>query len=82
MFRASDSDDEKKEIRRAMVLYVDEVLDVVPLDNSDTFNPPKRNVRLEMTKYQAKQLCKVISEQLERDMPGTVAVQFKGHLTI
>ncbi len=74
--------DEKTEIRRAIILYVDEVLEIVPPNLPDAFTPPKRNVRLEMTKTQAKQLRDQLTQQLERDLPGGVIAQFKGHLTI
>lgn len=72
---------EKKEISRAIVLYVDEVLTVVP-DITESFGPVLRNVRLEMTKHQAKKLRDQLDEQIQRNLPGSVTVQLKGHLTI
>jgi hypothetical protein len=75
-----DPKDERKEIRRAIIMYVDEVLDMVPLDAGERFESPQRNVRLELTKSQARQLVEQLTKQL--DLPGSVIFQVKGHLTI
>jgi len=73
--------DEKKEIRRAIVLYVDEVLTTIP-DITESFGQPRRNVRLEMSKQQAIKLRDQLDARLAQDSPGSIVVQLKGHMTI
>lgn len=73
--------DERKEIRRPITLFVDEVLTEIP-DLSESFVQPRRNVRLEMSKYQAQRLRDQLNAQIERDLPGSIGVQLKGHMTI
>lgn len=76
------SDNERKEIRRPLILFVHDVVTTIPADIADAFRQPERNLRLEMSKEQAIVLRNYIDSQLERDLPGSVSVQFKGHLLI
>lgn len=80
----SEKPDERKEIKRAIILYVDEVLKEPPPDLVDSFTQPRRNVRLEMSLYQAKQLRDQLDALIEKNnrFPGSIGVQLKGHLTI
>lgn len=74
--------DERKEIRRPLILFVHDVITTTPPDIAEAFRQPERNVRLEMSKHQAEKLRDYLNEKLERDLPGSIAVQFKGHLLI
>lgn len=75
------SDDGRKEIKRPLILFVDQVVTEVP-DLSETFQAPIRNVRLEMSRMQAEKLRDFLTERLDSAMPGNVGVQFRGHLVI
>lgn len=75
-------DDERKEIRRPLILFVHDVVTNIPPDIADAFRQPERNLRLEMSKQQAIILRDYLNAQLEIDLPGSISVQFKGHLLI
>lgn len=75
-------EDERREIRRPFIMFVHDVITTTPPDIADAFRQPERNIRLEMSKQQAEVLRDYIIAQLEKDLPGSIAVQFKGHLLI
>ena len=76
------SDDERKEIRRPLILFVHDVVTTIPPDIVDAFRQPERNLRLEMSKQQAEKLRDYLTQQLRDDLPSSIGVQFKGHLLI
>lgn len=78
----ADKPDERKEIRRPLILFVHDVLTTIPPDLAEAFKQPERNLRLEMSKQNALTLRDYLNDQLERDLPGAIAVQFKGRLLI
>ena len=81
-FDGNENEDERKEIRRPLILFVHDVITSAPPDLADAFRQPERNLRLEMTKEQAAKLRDYLDEQLQKNIPGSIGVQFKGHLTI
>lgn len=44
--------------------------------------PPKRYVRLEMSRQIAMQLRDDLIKQIQSGLPGSISVQFRGHLVI
>lgn len=72
---------EHEEIRRPIVLYVDEVMEA-RLNIEHLGRPPKRYVRLEMAMGEAIKMRADLNQQIERNLPGAVSVVCKGHLTI
>ncbi len=75
-------EDESKEIRWPLILFVHEVVTQTPPDLAEAFRQPQRNVRFEMSKQQAEILRDYLNERLQENIPGSIGVQLKGHLLI